>query len=198
MTLCSFCSAATAVCANFLRRSIGVALLIAYTATAAGIPLPSGLRPQNSTEVYPCSAGVCGCTSADHCWRSCCCHTLAERLAWARKNSVQPPAFAIAQARSAGLDVSWWSGHTHRGTAASSKKCCVAKAQHISDSCCQKSLAKSSAKPARACCAKAADKDACNEHQFGDWMAGMEMPWPLAELAFGRAAADPNAIGPSI
>lgn len=35
----------------------------------------------------------CGCSSAESCWNSCCCHTDIEKLAWARKNSVRPPEF---------------------------------------------------------------------------------------------------------
>ena len=37
--------------------------------------------------------------SAEQCWRSCCCHTLAERFAWAREHNVRPPEYAIAAAK---------------------------------------------------------------------------------------------------
>jgi len=79
-------------------------MLAAYVVVAAGIPLPSINRPAKSGERYPCEACGCGCGSAEHCWQNCCCHTLAERLAWAEKNGVKPPAFALAAARKAGLD----------------------------------------------------------------------------------------------
>lgn len=58
-------------------------------------------------QAFPCAGGMCGC-SAKHCWSSCCCHTLAERLDWARKNNVRPPRTAIKDAIRAGLDVSFW------------------------------------------------------------------------------------------
>jgi hypothetical protein len=34
-----------------------------------------------------------------------------------------------------------------------------------------------------------------NGREHGDGMASMEMPWPIAELAFGRTAADPISNG---
>ena len=70
---------------NFRRRWTSAALLVAYAATAAGVPFPAGMRKHHSAELYPCSMSACGCTSADRCWRSCCCHTLAERLAHNRQ-----------------------------------------------------------------------------------------------------------------
>jgi hypothetical protein len=87
-----------------LRRSVAAAMLAAYVVVAAGVPLPSASRPAKSGERYPCESCGCGCDSAEHCWRNCCCHTLAERLAWAEQNGVTPPAFALAEARQAGLD----------------------------------------------------------------------------------------------
>jgi hypothetical protein len=88
----------------FLRRGISAALVAAYVVVVAGIPLPAMNRPANSGERFPCESCGCGCDSAEHCWRNCCCHTLAERLAWAEKNGVQPPDFALQAAALAGLD----------------------------------------------------------------------------------------------
>lgn len=79
-------------------------MLAAYVVVAAGIPLPMVGRPSTSSERYPCESCGCGCDSAEHCWSDCCCHTLAERLAWAEKNSVTPPDFALEAAALAGLD----------------------------------------------------------------------------------------------
>jgi hypothetical protein len=87
-----------------LRRSVVAAMLAAYVVVAAGVPLPTASRPATSSERYPCEACGCGCDSAEHCWRNCCCHTLAERLAWAETNSVKPPDFALEAATLAGLD----------------------------------------------------------------------------------------------
>src|SRR6185503_5404577 len=90
----------------FGRRSVGAALLTAYVLTASGVPLPTPSMP-HTDEHYPCAGGACGCTSAEHCWRSCCCHTLAERFAWAREHNVRPPEYAIAAAKVAGVDLAW-------------------------------------------------------------------------------------------
>ncbi len=112
------------------RRSLSAALLAAYITTAAGVPLPSGAKPQASGEAYPCANCACGCASAEQCWRSCCCHTLAERFAWAHEHKVRPPEYAIAQARVAGVDVAWL-GIPNNVT------CCAHKSNDERPACCQ-------------------------------------------------------------
>jgi hypothetical protein len=87
------------------RRCVCAILLLAYTVSAAGVPISLGGPPRDTGELYPCMAGGCGCKTTDQCWRSCCCHSLAERLAWARARGIEPPAFALAQARAMGLDL---------------------------------------------------------------------------------------------
>ncbi len=42
-------------------------------------------------ERYPCETHGCGCSTAHQCWTACCCHSMAERLAWAIENEVDPP-----------------------------------------------------------------------------------------------------------
>jgi hypothetical protein len=42
---------------------------------------------------------VCGCHSAEKCWRSCCCHTNREKLVWAKRNGIIPPTFVVVAAR---------------------------------------------------------------------------------------------------
>src|SRR3954447_10580110 len=91
----------------FRGRSARVALLAVYIVTAAGVPLPAGHAAHKSGELYPCSDCECGCASAEQCWRSCCCHSMAERMAWARVHGVRPPEFAIAEARRARIDLVW-------------------------------------------------------------------------------------------
>jgi hypothetical protein len=82
-------------------------MLAIYVVTAAGVPLPSGNHVHKSGELFPCAKSPCGCASAEQCWRSCCCHTLAERFAWAREHGVRPPEYAIAAAMRGGIDVAW-------------------------------------------------------------------------------------------
>jgi hypothetical protein len=89
------------------RRLISAILAAMYIVTAAGIPLPAEDLARKSGELFPCSDDACGCASAEQCWRSCCCHSLAERIEWAREHKVRPPEFAIAEARRSGVDVAW-------------------------------------------------------------------------------------------
>jgi hypothetical protein len=81
------------------RRGVALLLAVTYGYLVAGVPLPSAARNSNgqSAERYPCENCSCGCASADECWRHCCCHTLTERLAWAEREGVTPPAYVLAQ-----------------------------------------------------------------------------------------------------
>jgi hypothetical protein len=63
---------------------------------SSGAPLPAPTPA--SGELFPCMNCGCGCATAEHCWRNCCCHTPAERLAWAKRNGVKPPTFVLAAA----------------------------------------------------------------------------------------------------
>lgn len=119
-----------------LRHSISAMLLIAFVVTATGVPLTITNRPHKSNERFPCATSSCGCQSAEQCWRSCCCSTFSERLAWARKHGVRPPDFAIAQARAAGIDVSRFATSKEAKLACHSKSCCDAAPAKVVHSCC--------------------------------------------------------------
>jgi hypothetical protein len=74
------------------RLLVGVATC-GYLAAALGLPVP--VRPVRVQGVpYLCQGGCCGCRNAEDCWRHCCCHTPAERHAWARANGITPPDYA--------------------------------------------------------------------------------------------------------
>lgn len=47
---------------------------------------------ERNGERFICESDACGCASAHECWTSCCCHSLTERLAWAIREGVAPPA----------------------------------------------------------------------------------------------------------
>lgn len=64
--------------------------LVAYLATAVGLPLPQSATIESSTP-FPCQSHRCGCVSAEQCWQSCCCFSPAERLAWAKEHGVHVP-----------------------------------------------------------------------------------------------------------
>lgn len=105
------------------RRAVSATLLVVYAIVAVGVPLPVGNATQTSGEAYPCANHACGCRSAEQCWRSCCCYTLAERMDWAREHHVRPPEFAIAEAMRSGLNVAWLVGKPAPGSAGGSNPC---------------------------------------------------------------------------
>lgn len=81
------------------RRWVAAAALVNYLALCSGIPLPLGVASPVDGRPYPCQHHRCGCGSAEKCWQSCCCMTMAEKLAWARQNGVTPPDYVVAAAR---------------------------------------------------------------------------------------------------
>lgn len=95
------------------KRLLTAGLALYTLVVASGAPLPlawiatSSVPKVESAERFPCESSPCGCT-ADRCWTSCCCHTMAQRLAWARREGVRPPEEALAAAQLAGHDVSDW------------------------------------------------------------------------------------------
>jgi hypothetical protein len=82
-----------------LRWSIA----IGYLLLALGVPLPLS-SAKSSGEAYPCMDHLCGCGSAEVCWRHCCCLSLVEKLTWARDHHVNPPIYVILEARQHGID----------------------------------------------------------------------------------------------
>lgn len=84
------------------RRRLALVALVAYLGTALGLPVPaswSAVPPAKSgaqAGAFPCAGHGCGCATASHCWDQCCCMTPRERLAWARRHGVSPPAALVA------------------------------------------------------------------------------------------------------
>lgn len=81
-----------------MRATIICLLLTVYSLSAVGLGIPMPKKSLGS-QAYPCRHGSCGCRSAEQCWKSCCCHTDEEKLAWAAKNGVTPPAYVVAAAQ---------------------------------------------------------------------------------------------------
>jgi hypothetical protein len=75
----------------------GMLLAAMYLFVVVGVPLPLPTVLKDNSAPFPCMNRPCGCQSADQCWKSCCCHTPAERLAWAHKHGIQPPLSLIAE-----------------------------------------------------------------------------------------------------
>ena len=77
------------------RAIISLLALGAYLITILGIPLPVAAKKNGDDTPYPCQDHPCGCLSAVECWKSCCCFSPEERLAWAKRNHVTPPSYAV-------------------------------------------------------------------------------------------------------
>lgn len=132
------------------RRPIAALLLVAFAAAATGVPLPRPQLARLSTERFPCENCGCGCNSADVCWTNCCCHTMAQRLEWARSEAVRPPEEVLQLALSEGHDVRPWI----ESTPPAAGSCCASPAPAAKASCC-------------CCCkpnepSKAVDKQRCS------------------------------------
>ncbi|MFM9057705.1 MAG: hypothetical protein ACKOSQ_01015 [Planctomycetaceae bacterium] len=85
--------------------------LVCHALVACGLPLPVGAisaagrrsvaaRPgKDRTRPFPCMDKPCGCATAAQCFANCCCHTPAERLAWAKAHRVEPAILAALESR---------------------------------------------------------------------------------------------------
>lgn len=139
--------------AGIARRGVCVLLLIAFVVTAAGIPLPAGRGLQKSGELFPCAQSSCGCATADQCWRSCCCHTLAERIIWARDHGVQPPAYVVARANREGISLAAVEGPEQSRTDHQPGPSCCAKGASKTPSCCE-TADRAIEQVAKSCCSE--------------------------------------------
>jgi hypothetical protein len=108
---------------------------VMYLVIAAGVPLPMAATVEKDlSQPFPCMNSPCGCQNAEQCWTSCCCHTPAERLAWAISHGVTPPACLIAAAKNASESKSAAASCCSKKTACcSTKNSCCAKSSHSCD-----------------------------------------------------------------
>jgi len=129
-----------------------VASALLYLVVALGVPLPAPQAAEKDlSQPFPCMFSQCGCRTAEECWRHCCCHSLAERLQWARENHVQPPDYVLAEARAAGIQ---WSDDeprdshlTCRSDGGRYKGCSSAAAKGSCCCCCSKCSAAENPNP---------------------------------------------------
>jgi hypothetical protein len=91
--------------------------ILGYGVLALGLPLPAGMGQKGASPgldaagtiaakdrsvPFPCMNSPCGCASADQCFRDCCCTTLAERVAFARRHRLDADLVATLEARMTG------------------------------------------------------------------------------------------------
>jgi hypothetical protein len=95
-----------------LQRATTWMAIVGYTLVASGLPLPVGLLAPRGNVVadtrlaakdrsrpFPCMDKPCGCATAEQCFANCCCHTPAERLAWAKAHRVEPAVLTALERR---------------------------------------------------------------------------------------------------
>lgn len=123
-------------------RATTWASLAGYALLASGLPLPVGIGAPATRDAavekrlagkdravpFPCMDKPCGCATAEQCFADCCCHTPAERLAWARAHRVESHVLEALERRVASADV----------PAAPPGGCCAAEpaAAAVRPSCC--------------------------------------------------------------
>jgi hypothetical protein len=108
-------------------------ILLGYAAVISGIPLPIGgsgaaldaaagrrMAGKDRSRPFPCMDKPCGCATAEQCFENCCCHTPAQRLAWARSHDVEAAVLAALERRVAAAE----------HPAAHGESCCAAKSKH--------------------------------------------------------------------
>jgi hypothetical protein len=106
-------------------RAVLVVSLASFLAGTTGLPLPRLHAPgKDRSQPFPCQDGVCGCFTAEACWRSCCCFSDGEKLLWALENGVKPPEYVVGAATLETAEVSVASCHP----AKRSSSCCERRA----------------------------------------------------------------------
>lgn len=120
---------------QFDRIRLPLLSLVAGCLVACSIDWPVPVVVQKDTTVaFPCQTRGCGCKNADQCWKSCCCFSDSEKLAWANAHDITPPTWFTDKMSAAKAD-----GLTKRVTAkASPRKAKATEAKKSSCCCCCK------------------------------------------------------------
>jgi hypothetical protein len=174
----------TRATAPYRRRAVAAVALVNYLVVCLGVPLPSPHAAPPPGVRYPCENHHCGCPTAEACWRHCCCMTMQQKLAWARENHVEVPAFVwelIAQ------------GETEK--APRHACCCHAAAAPQKASCCY-------------CAHEAPSRLSQSTHRMG-WLVyleqqrchgcdynGLTVPWALPLVPPAAESPLDRACGP--
>lgn len=72
---------------HWIKARQAISLVLLLVLCAAHIPLPAtpSERPEKDQTIpFPCQNRPCGCNTAEQCWKSCCCFSHIEKLAWAK------------------------------------------------------------------------------------------------------------------
>jgi hypothetical protein len=96
-------------CLLLPSRSVVWLALGCHLLIASGLPLAVPRAPagddaptrvtKDRSRPFPCMDKPCGCATAEQCFAHCCCHTPAQRLAWAKAHRVEPAVLAALERR---------------------------------------------------------------------------------------------------
>lgn len=130
-------------------RPIGLCLLLCFCAMA--VPLPMAVPPKpvdgekDRSQPFPCQDRPCGCSSAEQCWKKCCCFTNVQKVAWAKANNVAIPEYVVkAAAAEQGEQLA---------SATQGEVCCQTPKASADEG--SSSSGEETGKPKRACCSSA-------------------------------------------
>jgi len=118
------------------QRVACAGLLAVLVLPLLGVPI-SVSRPIASRESatddqrYPCESHPCGCVSAHYCWDRCCCMSDSEKLRWAKRNDITPPAFLLARVNQSTLSDG---GSACQITTSPARRSCCSGSAHSSQS----------------------------------------------------------------
>jgi hypothetical protein len=77
---------------TLLKRVIAGFLALWLVMLQLPIAIPGlGSNEKDLSIPFPCMHRACGCRSAAQCWKSCCCTTKAERVAFAEEHGIAIP-----------------------------------------------------------------------------------------------------------
>ena len=71
--------------------------LLGFAIGTVGIPMPVPVSSGPNPEQFICQGHGCGCQTAEHCWKSCCCFSPKKRLEWAAKHEIEMPVALVDQ-----------------------------------------------------------------------------------------------------
>ena len=139
---------------NFLlHKAVACSLLFCFCAAILPIPVPTfHVTDSLSSEKYPCKGGSCGCKSAEQCWTNCCCNTPSQRLAWAKKNQVTPPEYAVLEDAPSKKTVQTVCPEEKGAVIKGESSCCSNTSKESPRKSCCEGLRNSEAKEGRKCC----------------------------------------------
>ena len=74
------------------QQTISILLVAAFVVALLPIPLVtfSSRDVKDLSRPFPCQNRPCGCMSAAQCKKKCCCFSDEQKLAWAKRNGVDP------------------------------------------------------------------------------------------------------------